>query len=275
MDLISFTGSTQTGAQVAGLCARDGRNVSLECGGKNAQIVLEDADLDLALDGALWGAFGTAGQRCTATSRLIVHEAVHDRLLEMLVQRAKQLRLGNGLHPQVQVGPLINEKQFNRVMEYIAIGKTEAGDPLCGGRRATGADLDRGHFIEPTVFAGVQRHMRIFREEIFGPVLSVVRVANLEEAVDTLNDCAYGLSSAIYTRDVNRAMWAVRHIQAGIVYVNGPTIGAEVHMPFGGVKATGNGHREAGMTGLDIFTEWKTVYLDYSGRLQRAQIDNT
>ncbi len=272
--LISITGSSETGRRVAAACGRTGKRVSLECGGKNAEIVMDDADLDLAIDGALWGAFGTSGQRCTATSRLIVHRAVHDELLGRLVARAAGLRLGPAVDPSTEVGPLVNENQFQRVLEYIRIGREEDQATLaCGGRRAQGGRLDQGWFIEPTIFTAVGRSMRIFREEIFGPVLSVIPVGGLEEAVETLNDCAYGLSSSIYTHDVNKALWAVREIEAGIVYVNGPTIGAEVHMPFGGVKDTGNGHREAGKTGLDIFSEWKTVYIDYSGKLQRAQID--
>ena len=235
---------------------------------------MDDADLSLAVEGALWGAFGTAGQRCTATSRLIVHEAVHDEMVGRLVEGASTLKLGPGLDETTDVGPLVNESQFKTVTEYIRVGVEDDGATLAaGGVRATGPDVDRGWFVEPTLFTNVTRTMRIFQEEIFGPVLSVVKVSSLEEAVAALNDCEYGLSSSIYTRDVNKALWATREIEAGIVYVNGPTIGAEVHMPFGGVKGTGNGHREAGKTGLDIFTEWKTVYIDYSGRLQRAQID--
>jgi len=272
--LISITGSTETGKHVAAECGRTGKRVSLECGGKNAEIVMDDAALTLAIEGALWGAFGTSGQRCTATSRLIVHCSVHDEMVRRLAERAAKLRLGPGADESTQVGPVVNEGQFRKVLEYIRIAQEEARLKLvCGGRRATGGKLDHGWFIEPTIFTGVDRSKRIFREEIFGPVLAVIPVGSLEEAVETLNDCDYGLSSSIYTRDVNKAMWAVREIEAGIVYVNGPTIGAEVHMPFGGVKGTGNGHREAGRAGLDIFTEWKTVYVDYSGRLQRAQID--
>lgn len=273
--MISFTGSTKTGGKVAEECGRTGKRVSLECGGKNAQIVMPDANLNLALEGALWGAFGTAGQRCTATSRLLLHEKIYEEMLEKLLSQASALTLGPGLKKGVQVGPLINEKQMKRVLEYIEIGKTEGANLLLGGGQAKGADLEKGMFVQPTVFGNVTRSMRIFREEIFGPVLSVMKIKNLEEAVATLNDCAYGLSSSIYTQDINHALAAVRDIEAGIVYVNGPTIGAEVHLPFGGVKGSGNGHREAGKTGLDIFTEWKTVYIDYSGKLQRAQIDNS
>ncbi len=272
--LISFTGSTRTGRKVAEECGRTGKRVSLECGGKNAQIVMPDANVSLALEGALWGAFGTAGQRCTATSRLILHNDIHDDFTKRLVEQAKKLQLGPGLKKGVHVGPLINPKQMERVLEYIEIGKKEGAALACGGAKAEGPDCRNGLFIEPTVFTGVTRTMRIFREEIFGPVLSVVKVASLEEAVNVLNDCEYGLSSSIYTQDINRALSAMREIEAGIVYVNGPTIGAEVHLPFGGVKGSGNGHREAGKTGLDIFTEWKTAYVAYSGKLQRAQIDN-
>ncbi len=274
IDLIGITGSTNTGKHVASICGATGKHVSLELGGKNAEIVMEDADLDLAVEGALWGAFGTAGQRCTATSRLILHEAIHDEVVERLAKGARGLKLGNGLDESVNVGPIVNASQMKSVLGYIAVGRDEDKCELVtGGKRAEGPGLEHGWFVEPTIFTGVTREKRIFQEEIFGPVLSVVKVGSLEEAVETLNDCAYGLSSSIYTRDVNAAMWAVREIEAGIVYVNGPTIGAEVHMPFGGVKGTGNGHREAGWTGLDIFSEWKTVYIDYSGRLQRAQID--
>jgi aldehyde dehydrogenase (NAD+) len=273
VDLISFTGSSEVGALVGAACARRHANVSLEMGGKNAQIVLADADLDLALDGVLWGAFGTAGQRCTATSRLIVDRRVHDEFVGRLHDRASRLRLGPGTDAATEVCPLINEQQFTRVMGYIDIGGREGARVALGGRDARRDGREHGWFVEPTIFTGVSPSMRIFREEIFGPVLSVVAVDSAEEAVRLLNESAYGLSSSIYTRDINAALRATRAIEAGIVYVNGPTIGAEVQLPFGGVKKTGNGHREAGRTGLDIFTEWKTVYVDYSGRLQRAQID--
>lgn len=275
IQLISFTGSTDTGRLISEQCGRSGKRVSLECGGKNAQIVMPDANMDLALEGVLWGAFGTAGQRCTATSRLILHEKIHDAFLERLISQTKQLKLGDGLKDGVHVGPIINEKQLKRVLDYIDVGKKDGAHLRLGGTRVTAADCGEGAFIEPTIFTGVTRKMRIFKEEIFGPVLSVIRVKSLEDAVETLNDCSYGLSSAVYTQDINNGLKAVRDIEAGIVYLNGPTIGAEVHLPFGGVKGTGNGHREAGKTGLDIFTEWKTVYVDYSGKLQKAQIDNT
>jgi aldehyde dehydrogenase (NAD+) len=272
--VISFTGSTAVGRTLAERCGRNLKRLSLELGGKNAQIVMDDADLDLALEGALWGAFGTTGQRCTATSRIILQEGIHDRFVDRLVERASRLVLGDGLEAASQIGPCISEKQRASVHEYVEIGTKEGARLACGGKPATAGRLADGWFYEPTVFTGVTRSMRIAREEIFGPVVSVLRVADLDEAVATLNDTVYGLSSSIYTRDVNAAFRAIRDIQAGITYVNGPTIGAEAHLPFGGVKETGNGHREGGWTAYEIFTEYKTVYVDYSGRLQRAQIDN-
>ena len=242
-------------------------------GGKNAQIVMPDADMDLALHGVLWGAFGTTGQRCTATSRLILHADIHDAFLAQLRDQASALVLGDGRVEGHQVGPVINERQMTKILEYIAIGGSEASLYL-GGKRAQGEGLNDGYFIEPTIFTNVTPQCRIFQEEIFGPVLSVAKAHSFEEALAMANDSAYGLSSSIYTRDVNAAFRAIRDIEAGITYINAPTIGAEAHMPFGGVKGTGNGHREGGWTVFDIFTEWKTVYVDYSGKLQRAQIDN-
>jgi aldehyde dehydrogenase (NAD+) len=245
----------------------------LELGGKNAQIVMDDADLSLALDGVLWGAFGTTGQRCTATSRLIVHEKVCDKFMDMLVGRTKKLRLGDGLKEETEVGPVINEGQRKMVHSYVEIGLKEGAKLLTGGGIASGDGLSKGWFYQPTIFADVDPEMRIAKEEIFGPVLSVIKVKTLEQAIEVLNNTIYGLSSSIYTQDVNKAFKAIRDIKAGITYINGPTIGAEAHMPFGGVKQTGNGHREGGWTVYDFFTEWKTVYVDYSGKLQRAQID--
>jgi aldehyde dehydrogenase (NAD+) len=222
----------------------------------------------------LWGAFGTTGQRCTATSRLILHKPIKKKFVEMLAERARGLRLGNGLDESAQVGPCVSKAQRESVHAYTEIGKNEDRARLvCGGEYHTKGECEKGWFYAPTIFDNVTRNMRIAREEIFGPVLSVLEVSNLDEAIDTLNDTDYGLSSSIYTRDVNSAFRAIRDIEAGITYVNGPTIGAEVQLPFGGVKDTGNGHREASHTVLDIFTEWKSVYVDYSGRLQRAQID--
>ncbi len=271
--LISFTGSSEAGMAIGGKCGERLKRCSLELGGKNAQIVMADGDLDLALEGALWGAFGTTGQRCTATSRLILDRPIAKQVTEMIVERARKLRLGDGLDPQVQVGPVINEKARQGIHEYVEIGKREGARLLTGGQVAAEGDLARGWFYQPTVFADVTPGMRIAQEEIFGPVLSILVVDGFEEAIEVLNGTRYGLSSSIYTRDVNAAMRAIRDIEAGITYVNGPTIGAEVHLPFGGVKDTGNGHREASHTVLDIFSEWKAVYVDYSGKLQRAQID--
>jgi aldehyde dehydrogenase (NAD+) len=272
--VVSFTGSSYVGRMLGESCGRTLKRLSLELGGKNAQIVMDDADLDLALEGALWGAFGTTGQRCTATSRLILHERIHDKFVERLVERARALVLGDGLDAKSQVGPLVNAKQVETIHGYVEIGKNEGAELACGGKPATAGALADGYFYEPTVFTGVTPAMRIAREEIFGPVLSVLRIRDLDEAVRVLNDTEYGLSSSIYTRDVNAAFRAMRDIQAGITYINGPTIGAEAHLPFGGVKDTGNGHREGGWTAYEIFTETKTIYVDYSGRLQRAQIDN-
>jgi alpha-ketoglutaric semialdehyde dehydrogenase len=274
VDMILFTGSSEIGKQISRDASATLKRVSLELGGKNAQIVMDDADLTLALDGVLWGAFGTTGQRCTATSRLILHENVYDKFMEMLVERTKRLRLGDGLLPTIDVGPCINEAQRRIVQSYVEIGKFEGAQLVCGGSIASQGELTKGWFFEPTIFDKVKPTMRIAQEEIFGPVLSVIRTTSLEEAVGILNGTIYGLSSSIYTRDVNKAFEAIRDIQAGIVYINVPTIGAEAHLPFGGVKQTGNGHREGGWAVYDFFTEWKAVYIDYSGKLQRAQIDN-
>jgi aldehyde dehydrogenase (NAD+) len=274
VQLVSFTGSAAVGRGIASVCGQDLKRVSLELGGKNAQIVMEDADLNLALEGALWGAFGTTGQRCTATSRLIVHRDIKKELTEMLVARAKKIEIGDGLDESVEMGPLINQAAREKVHDYIQIGKAEGARLLIGGMIYEEGKWVDGYFYRPTIFDQVIPSMRIAQEEIFGPVVSIIEIRNFEEAIDALNSTAYGLSSSIYTRDVGRAFRAMRDIEAGITYINGPTIGAEVHLPFGGVKNTGNGHREAGTTVYDIFSEWKSVYVDYSGKLQRAQIDN-
>ncbi len=272
--LISFTGSTATGALIAEQAARDNKIVSLEMGGKNAIIVMDDADVDNAVDGSLWGAFGTSGQRCTASSRLVVHKKVYKKFCEKLVARAKTLRVGNGLDPKTEVGPVINQKQMEKILGYIEIGQKEDKATLaCGGNQLTKGDYGRGFFIEPTVFTNVKPNMRIAQEEIFGPVTCVIPFSTLDEAIDIVNGVAYGLSSAIYTQDVNQAFYAMQELYTGICYVNSATIGAEVHLPFGGTKGTGNGHREAGTQVLDIFSEWKSLYIDYSGKLQKAQID--
>ncbi len=271
--LLSFTGSTETGAILAETCGRLNKRLSLEMGGKNAMIVMDDADLDLALDGVLWGAFGTTGQRCTATSRLLLHRKVHDKFLRMLCDRVEKLRLGDGLEPTTDVGPMINEGALQTTMQYVEIGKQQGASLEAGGRRAGGERLGRGWFYRPTVFAGVKPRSRLEQEEVFGPVLAVTRIGSLDEAIRVNNDVKYGLSSSLYTRDVNAAFKAVQEIDAGITYINAPTIGAEAHLPFGGVKDTGNGHREGGWTVYEFFSEIKTVYVDYSGTLQRAQID--
>ena len=274
VQLISFTGSTAVGREIAAVCGQSLKRVSLEMGGKNAEIVMEDADLNLALEGALWGAFGTTGQRCTATSRLILHREIKKQFTEMLVERAEKIRIGDGLDETVEMGPLINEAARQSVHRYVQIGKQEGARLLIGGTLYEEGQWINGYFYKPTIFDQVTPTMRIAQEEIFGPVLSIIEVKNFEEAIEVLNGTPYGLSSSIYTRDVARAFRAMRDIEAGITYINGPTIGAEVHLPFGGVKETGNGHREAGTTVYDIFSEWKSVYVDYSGKLQKAQIDN-
>ena len=274
VQLVSFTGSAAVGREIAASCGRSLKRVSLELGGKNAQIVMEDADLELAVEGALWGAFGTTGQRCTATSRLIVHHAIAKRMTEALVARAQKLKIGYGLEESVDMGPLINQGARDKVLRYIEIGKQEGARLLIGGGIHDSGACAKGCFFQPTIFDQVKSGMRIAQEEIFGPVLSVIEVGSFEDAIQVLNDSSYGLSSSIYTQDVARAFRAIRDIETGITYINGPTIGAEVHLPFGGVKNTGNGHREAGTTVYDIFTEWKSVYVDYSGKLQKAQIDN-
>jgi aldehyde dehydrogenase (NAD+) len=273
VQVISFTGSSATGRGIAERAGRRLKRLSLELGGKNAVVVLRDADLDLAVDGILWSAFGTTGQRCTACSRVIVDRPVADELVARLETRAKALRLGSGLDEAVEVGPLVNAAAVEKVERYIGIGRTE-GELVTGGERATGGDLDHGHFFRPSIFTGVAPMARIAQEEIFGPVLSVVPVDGYDEAMTAANMVRYGLSASIFTRDVNVAFRAMRDFEAGIVYVNAGTTGAETHLPFGGWKDTGNGHREAGHAALDTFTEWKAVYVDYSGRLQRAQIDN-
>ena len=274
VDAISFTGSSETGSKIGAVCGQMHKRFSMEMGGKNPMIVLQDADLDLAIEGLVWGAFGTTGQRCTATSRLIAHEAIHDDLVGRLAERAEALKLGYGNDESTEMGPLINQKALDKVTGYMDVARDEGVEIVTGGERATGDDLDDGFFFKPTIFTGVTRAMRVAQEEIFGPVLSVLEVNSYAEAVAAANDTKYGLSSSIYTKDVAAAFRAMHEIEAGITYINGPTIGAEAHMPFGGVKATGNGHREGGWEVFDFYTETKTVYVDYSGRLQKAQIDN-
>lgn len=273
VNLISFTGSSAVGKEIASLCGRDLKRVSLELGGKNAQIVMDDAEIDLAIEGALWGAFGTTGQRCTATSRLILHKKVAEQFIDKFIKRTKDLKIGNGLDPSTDVGPLINSSQREKVHEYVEIGQQEGAKLVLGGSFYEEGDCQEGFFYNPTVFTNVKPTMRIAREEIFGPVVSILEITSFEEAIEVLNNTKYGLSSSIFTNDIKKAFTAIRDIQAGITYINGPTIGAEVHLPFGGMKDTGNGHREAGKAVLDIFSEWKAVYIDYSGKLQKAQID--
>ncbi|MFI5229856.1 MAG: aldehyde dehydrogenase family protein [Gemmatimonadales bacterium] len=271
--VISFTGSTETGRIVGEVCGRMHKRLSLEMGGKNAMLVFDDANLELALEGVLWGAFGTTGQRCTATSRLVVQDGVHDDLLTRLVDKTRSLKLGDGRKSDTDVGPLISENAVAKVERYIDIGQAEGADVLCGGQRAAAKGLENGHFFEPTILARVRGGMRVEQEEIFGPVLSVVRFKTTDEAFAINNDVAYGLSSSVYTKDVNVAMRAMNELDTGITYINAPTIGAEAHLPFGGVKQTGNGHREGGWQVYDFYSETKVGYLDFSGALQRAQID--
>jgi acyl-CoA reductase-like NAD-dependent aldehyde dehydrogenase len=271
--VISFTGSTESGRHVAIEAAKSLKRVSLEMGGKNAVIVMDDGDLDLAVEGILWSAYGTTGQRCTACSRVIVHNAVRKQLVDKLVPRIEQLRLGNGLDENVDVGPVINASQLEKIHSYTGIGKAEGATLVTGGSIAREGDLAHGHFYRPTLFTGVRPEMRLAQEEIFGPTLSVIDVGSLDEAIAVNNSTPYGLSSAIYTQDINRVQRATRDITTGILYVNSGTTGAEIQFPFGGTRGTGNGHREAGIAGLDVFSEWKVVYTDYSGKLQKAQID--
>lgn len=271
--VISFTGSTDTGSKIGAIAGRMHKRLSLEMGGKNAQIVMPDAGMELALDGVLWGAFGTTGQRCTATSRLLLHESIHDSFVDSLVQRAEALKLGDGLEQGSDVGPLINEAALKKTESYIDVAREEGAEIACGGQSATGPGLDDGFFFEPTVVVGVKAGSRMEQEEIFGPVLSVIEFSDLDEAIGINNDVEYGLSSAIYTNDVRASYRAITELDNGITYVNAPTIGAEAHLPFGGVKQTGNGHREGGWEVYDFYSETKVAYVDYSGRLQRAQID--
>lgn len=271
--VISFTGSNETGRNIAAECGRRLKKVSLEMGGKNAVIVMDDADLDLAVEGILWSAFGTSGQRCTACSRVIVHEAVKEAIEERLLVAMEKLTIGNGLDESIKVGPIINKAGIEKIKQYIKIGKEEGAKLLAGGYELTEDVHENGNYFAPTLFTDATVNMRIAQEEIFGPVVSLVPVKSFEEAIEVNNSVEFGLSSSIFTRDVNRVFQAQRDLDTGIVYVNAGTTGAEIHLPFGGTKGTGNGHRDSGVQALDVFTEWKAVYVDYSGKLQRAQID--
>jgi aldehyde dehydrogenase (NAD+) len=270
---VSLTGSSAVGRIIGGIAAKSFKHCSLELGGKNPMIVLDDANLDLAIEGGLWGGFGTTGQRCTATSRIIVQKGVYREFIERYVARAKKLRVGNGLDETTEMGPAINEKQLQTDLSYVEIGKNEGAKLMCGGNRLDKGEYQYGWFMEPTVFSDVDPQMRIAQEEIFGPVVSIIPCDDLADAIQISNGIEYGLSSALYTKDVNKAFAAIRDLETGITYINAPTIGAEVHLPFGGTKATGNGHREGGIGAIDFYTEWKSVYVDYSDKLQKAQID--
>jgi acyl-CoA reductase-like NAD-dependent aldehyde dehydrogenase len=271
--VITLTGSRETGVAVMRNAADGLKHVHLELGGKNAIIVLDDADLELAVEGILWSAFGTSGQRCTAASRVIVQEGAYEALQSKLVAAAEKMRLGYGWEDDTDVGPVINKAALEKIDSYTQIGKGEGAKLLTGGEVATGNGLSDGFYYRPTIFGDVAPDMRIAQEEIFGPTTALIPVRDYDEAIRVSNGIRFGLSSSIFTRDVDKAFRAMRDLQAGITYINAGTIGAEVHLPFGGTKDTGNGHREAGQAALDVFTEWKSIYVDYSGRLQRAQID--
>jgi aldehyde dehydrogenase (NAD+) len=273
VELVSFTGSTEVGRMVSEACAPTFKKCTLEMGGKNIIIVMDDANLDLAVEGAVWGSFGTTGQRCTATSRLAVHKKVYSEFVGRFAARAKALRVGDGQDASTEMGPLINEAALNRVVEYVGIGKGEGAKLATGGNPLSDGPRAKGWFHEPTIFSDCDAKMRISQEEIFGPVVAVIPIDNFDQGLEIANGVKYGLSASVYTRDVNKSFRAMRDLVTGIVYVNAPTIGAETHLPFGGTKQTGNGHREAATAALDFYSEWKTLYIDYSDRLQRAQID--
>jgi alpha-ketoglutaric semialdehyde dehydrogenase len=274
VDLVSFTGSTEVGRIVSVACAPTFKKCHLEMGGKNIIIVMDDANLDLAIEGAVWGGFGTTGQRCTAASRVAVQKGVYREFVEKFVARVKAMKVGDGLDAATQMGPCINEQQLQTVIKYVGIGSGEGAKLAVGGHRLETGSHAKGWFHEPTVFTDCNAKMRICQEEIFGPVVAVMPFDTFDDAIAIANGVQYGLSASIYTRNVNQAFRAQRDLETGIVYINAPTIGAETHLPFGGTKNTGNGHREAGLAALDFYSEWKTVYVDYSDRLQRAQIDN-
>ncbi|WP_039042698.1 aldehyde dehydrogenase family protein [Sporosarcina sp. ZBG7A] len=272
--VVSFTGSTETGRRVAELGGRHLKKVSLEMGGKNAIIVMDDADIDLAVEGILWSAFGTAGQRCTACSRVIAHTDIKQELEQKLLEAMKGLTIGDGADESNKIGPVINAKSLEKISYYVNVGKEEGAKLLAGGNTLTEGHYTGGHYFEPTLFTDVAADSRLAQEEIFGPVISLIEISSLEEAIEVNNSVVYGLSSSIFSRDVNKIFQAQRDLDTGIVYVNAGTTGAEIHLPFGGTKGTGNGHRDSGVAALDVFTEWKSIYVDFSGKLQRAQIDN-
>ncbi|WP_409300460.1 aldehyde dehydrogenase family protein [Peribacillus sp. SCS-155] len=274
VDLVSFTGSNEVGRKINERAGSLLKRTSLEMGGKNAVTVLEDADIDLAVDGIIWSAFGTAGQRCTACSRVIVHEAVKEQLETKLLERVAELKIGDGLDEEVNIGPVINQSALQQIDEYVKTGVKEGAKLLCGGKILAEDGFEKGNYYAPTIFTDVSPDMTIAKEEIFGPVTSIIAVKTLEEAIEINNSVEFGLSSSIFSRDVNRVFQAMRDLDTGIVYVNAGTTGAEIHLPFGGTKGTGNGHRDSGVAALDVYTEWKSIYVDYSGTLQRAQIDN-
>ncbi|ATP38833.1 aldehyde dehydrogenase [Solibacillus sp. R5-41] len=272
--VISFTGSTVTGSKVAELGGKHLKKVSLEMGGKNAVIVMDDANIELAVEGILWSAFGTAGQRCTACSRVIVHRDVKEQLEERLIQEAKKLTIGDGLDPSVKIGPVINKAALEKIKHYVQIGKEQGANLLFGGQILNTGAYENGFYFEPTIFTDVQPDSILAQEEIFGPVISMIEIASLEEAIEVNNSVKFGLSSSIFSQDINKVFKAQQLLDTGIVYVNAGTTGAEIHLPFGGTKGTGNGHRDSGQAALDVYTEWKSIYVDFSGKLQRAQIDN-
>ncbi|WP_413364485.1 aldehyde dehydrogenase family protein [Lysinibacillus sp. 3P01SB] len=273
ISIISFTGSNATGSKVAELGGKLLKKVSLELGGKNAVIVMDDANLELAVEGILWSAFGTAGQRCTACSRVIVHKNVREEVVERLLKAMDELTIGDGLDPKTKVGPVVNKAALEKINHYIQIGKQEGADLVRGGNILSDPPYDKGFYFEPTLFTNVSPDMTIAQEEIFGPIISLIEVSSLEEAIDVNNNVKFGLSSAIFSQDVNTIFKAQHLLDTGIVYINAGTTGAEIHLPFGGTKGTGNGHRDSGQAALDVYTEWKSIYVDYSGKLQRAQID--
>ena len=273
VDLISFTGSSDTGSHISEIAGRMLKRVSAELGGKNAIVVLDDADVDLSIEGILWSAFGTSGQRCTAASRVIAHKGVANDVIDKLVARAKKMKMGHGLEPTTDLGPVVSKAAQEKVASYMTIAEKEGATIATGGRIPKEPALAKGFFHEPTVLVDVTPNMRVAQEEIFGPVTAVIEVGSIDEAIKVLNSTKYGLSCSVYTKNVNNAFRFMRDAETGLVYVNAGTIGAEIQLPFGGMKSTGNGHREAGRAALDVYSEWKSIYIDFSGKLQRAQMD--